>query len=93
MISAGPSPSSDGSMPRSTRNGAPIRTRDVERRDEAKVGPVGALEDETVAECPSERVGRNKNPLRAGAMCRAETSELGDEWIHDISVRRRADAD
>src|SRR5207247_1775662 len=61
--------------------------RDVERRDEAKVGPIGALEDKPVAECPSERVGRDKDPLRAGAMGGAETSQLGDEWIHATSLR------
>jgi hypothetical protein len=30
-------------------------------------------------------VRRDKDPLGAGAMDRAETSELGDEWIHATS--------
>jgi len=71
-------------MPRSTRSAHP--ERDVERRDEAKVGPVCPLEDEAVAECASERVGRDRDPLGAGAISRAETSELGDEWIHATSL-------
>ena len=73
-------------MPRSTRSAHP--ERDVEKRDEAKVGPVGAFEDEAVTERASECVSRDKDPLRTRAMCRAETSELGDKWIHTISLPR-----
>jgi hypothetical protein len=59
----------------------------MERRDEAKVATVCfALEDEAVAECPFERVGRNSDRLRfLGAMRLGNTRELGDKWIHATS--------
>lgn len=39
------------------------KERDIEGRDEPKVGPVGALEDQPVAERPADRVRRDKHPL------------------------------
>ena len=88
MISAGPETFFGGIDAALDEERRAHAERDVERRDESKVGPVGALEDEAVAEGASERVGRDEDPLRARAMCRAETSELGDEWIHATSLRR-----
>ena len=55
--------------------------RDVERRDEAQVQPVGAAERDALAERAAERVRRHEHPLRAGALGRTQTSELGDERI------------
>ena len=56
--------------------------RDVERRDEAEVEPVGALERYPLAQRATQRVGRDEDPLRARAMRRAEMRELGNERIH-----------
>ena len=56
--------------------------RDVERRDEAQVDPVGALEGEPLAERAADRVRRHEDPLRARGMGRAETFQLVDKWIH-----------
>ena len=61
--------------------------RDVEGCHEAEVEPVGALERDPLAERTAEGVGRYKDPFCTGAMYCAETSELGDEWIHAISLR------
>ena len=92
IISAGPRPSSDGSMPRSTQERRAHAERDVERRHEAQVEPVRAFEGDPLAERPADRVCRDKHPLRARALVRAETSELGDEWIHTTSLRRLTSA-
>ena len=62
--------------------------RDVERRHEAEVEPVGAFARDPLAERASERVRRHENPFRAGTVFGAETSELGDEWIHATSRHR-----
>ena len=56
--------------------------RDVERCDEPEVGPVGALEDQPVAERPANGVRRDKHPLRSRGIGRAETFQLVDKRVH-----------
>ena len=74
-------------MPRSTRNGAPMRSTmssGVTKRRLSQLVPSSAIRSPRAA----DRVAGDKDPLRAGAMCRAETSELGDEWIHATFLHR-----
>ena len=80
MISAGPRPSSDGSMPRSTRNGAPMRramSRGVTKRRLSQLVP---CERQAFAERAADRVGGNEDPLRASGVQAAQLGELCDEW-------------
>ena len=56
--------------------------RDVEGRDEPEVGPVGALEDQSIAERPADGVRRHEHPLRSRGIGRAETFQLVDKWVH-----------
>ena len=61
--------------------------RDVERRDEAEVRPVGALEHEPVAERAADGVRRHEHPLRARGMRAAELLQLVDEeGIHRVTT-------
>ena len=65
--------------------------RDVERRDEPEVGPVGALEDESVAKRSTDRVRGHEDPLRSRRECPAEGLQLVDKWIHVSSQPKRGD--
>ena len=60
--------------------------RDVERRHESEVQPVGPAERDALADRSADRVRRDKDPLRTRGMRRAETGELADEWIHVTSL-------
>ena len=61
--------------------------RDVERRDEPEVGPVGALEGQPVAEGPANDMRRDKDPFRSGRECPTERLQLVDKRIHGGSMR------
>ena len=63
--------------------------RDVEGCDETQVGPVGALEDQPVAEGPADGVRRDKHPLRSCGIGRAETFQLANKRVH-VNCRRNA---
>ena len=82
MISAGPRPSSDGSMPRSTRNGAPMRSAMSSGVTKRRFSQFVPLERDALAERAADRVRRHEHPLGAGDVLPAQRGELGDEWIH-----------
>jgi len=73
IISAGPSSSSEGSTPRSTRNGAPSAARCRAGVTKAQVEPVRALEGDALADGqPTACVGTNTHLARVG--CAATSS-------------------
>ena len=76
MISAGPSPSSDGSMPRSTRNGAPMRSAmssGVTKRRFSQLVPSRVIRSPIVR--PTEWVGTNTHFARVG--CAVQSRRAG----------------
>ena len=58
-----------------------------------EVGPVGALEDKPVAQCPADGVRRDKDPFRSGRKCPTEGLQLVDKGVHVRFLRRLIDPD
>jgi hypothetical protein len=82
----GPSVSSDGVMPRSTKlPGHP--QREVERRDDSKVGPVDLAAGEAVAQRVAKGVRRDDDPLRTCGPLTTHVAELPDEGIRHSVIR------
>jgi hypothetical protein len=52
----------------------PHAQRDVERSDEPEIRPISPFKNQSIAERPSGRMCRHKNPLGAGRIVYAETS-------------------
>jgi hypothetical protein len=56
--------------------------RDIERCDKPEVSPVGALEDQSIAEGPAYGVRRDKHPFRSRGECPTDGFQLVDKGIH-----------
>ena len=92
MISAGPSPSSDGSMPRSTRNGAPMRSAmssGVTNRRFSQFVPLSAMRSPSVR--PSACVGTNTHLLRVTWSWHRDASCSMKGSIRCVPIRMRVD--
>jgi hypothetical protein len=61
--------------------------RDIERRHEPQVQPIGSAQRNPLTDGPANGVRRHEHPLRAGAVRTTELSELIDEGIHLLNVR------
>jgi hypothetical protein len=55
---------------------------DVEGSDEPEIRPIGSFKNESIAERPSHRMCRYKNPLGSGRIASAEAFQLIDEGVH-----------
>ena len=56
--------------------------RDIERRHEPEVGPVGSLKDQSIAKRSTYGVRRDKDPFRSGRERPTESLQLIDKGIH-----------